>query len=76
MKQIKPLLSCEVSLDKIKLPVFASTKLDGCFTEGAKIWTEKGLMRIKDIVDNKLNIKVASYNEVTKKVEFKKVIGW
>ena len=29
MKQIKPLLSCEVPLDKIKLPVFASTKVDG-----------------------------------------------
>ena len=27
--KIKPLLSCEVPLDKIKLPVFISTKLDG-----------------------------------------------
>lgn len=29
MSSIKPLLSCEVPLDKIKLPVFVSTKLDG-----------------------------------------------
>ena len=29
MSSIKPLLSCEVPLDKIKLPVFASTKVDG-----------------------------------------------
>lgn len=28
-RSIKPLLSCEVPLDKIKLPVFVSTKLDG-----------------------------------------------
>ena len=27
--RVKPLLSCEVPLDKIKLPVFASTKVDG-----------------------------------------------
>ena len=27
--KIKPLLSCQVPLDKIKLPVFASTKVDG-----------------------------------------------
>ena len=76
MLKVKPLLSCEVSLDKINFPVYVSTKFDGCFTEGTKIWTEKGLMQIKDIVTNKLHIKVASYNEVSKKVEFKKVIGW
>ena len=29
MLKVKPLLSCEVSLDKIRLPVFISTKLDG-----------------------------------------------
>ena len=29
MSSIKPLLSCEVPLDKIRLPVFISTKLDG-----------------------------------------------
>ena len=76
MLKVKPLLSCEVPLDKINFPVYVSTKFDGCFTEGTKIWTEKGLMQIKDIVTNKLHIKVASYNEVSKKVEFKKVIGW
>ena len=76
MIKVKPLLSCEVDIDKVNFPIYVSTKFDGCFTEGTKIWTEKGLMQIKDIVNNKLNIKVASYNEVTKKVEFKKVIGW
>ena len=74
--KIKPLLSCEVNVDNINFPIYVSTKFDGCFTGGTKIWTEKGLMQIKDIVTNKLNIKVASYNEVTKKVEFKKVVGW
>lgn len=73
---MKPLLACEVDIDKINFPIYVSTKYDGCFTGGTKIWTEKGLMQIKDIVTNKLNIKVASYNEVTKKVEFKKVVGW
>ena len=73
---MKPLLACEVAIDKINFPIYVSTKFDGCFTGGTKIWTEKGLMQIKDIVTNKLNIKVASYNEATKKVEFKKVIGW
>ena len=29
MSSIKPLLSCGVPLDKIRLPVFISTKLDG-----------------------------------------------
>ena len=29
MLKVKPLLSCEVSLDKINFPVYVSTKLDG-----------------------------------------------
>ena len=29
MKQIKPLLSCEVPLDKVKFPIYISTKFDG-----------------------------------------------
>ena len=29
MKQIKPLLSCEVPLDKVNFPIYVSTKLDG-----------------------------------------------
>lgn len=29
LKQIKPLLSCEVPLDKVNFPIYVSTKLDG-----------------------------------------------
>lgn len=29
MKQIKPLLSCEMPLDKVNFPIYVSTKLDG-----------------------------------------------
>ena len=29
MLKVKPLLSCEVPLDKINFPVYVSTKLDG-----------------------------------------------
>lgn len=73
---MKPLLACEVPLDKVNFPIYVSTKYDGCFTWGTKVWTEKGLIPIGKIVDEKLNIKVASYNETSKTIEFKKITNW
>ena len=75
-KQIKPLLSCDIDLEDVNFPVYVSKKLDGCFSWGTGIWTEKGIIPIGKIVDEKLDIKVASYNEVNKIIEFKKVVNW
>ena len=57
---MKPLLACEVPLDKVNFPIYVSTKYDGCFTWGTKVWTEKGLIPIGKIVDEKLNITISS----------------
>jgi len=58
---------------KVKFPCAVQPKLDGCFTRGMRVWTEKGLLPIGVIVENKLNLKVWSYNETTGKRELKRI---
>ena len=55
----------------------AEIKKNGCFEGSTLITLEDGSQKtIKEIVDNKLEVKVLSYNESTKKLEAKKVINW
>lgn len=75
MSMKKPMLAVEVDLSKVKYPVSCTGKYDGCFTRSAKIWTEKGSIPIGDIVDKNLEVKVASFNEETGDVEFKKIVN-
>ncbi|MFX1520966.1 MAG: DNA polymerase ligase N-terminal domain-containing protein [Promethearchaeota archaeon] len=48
----------------------------GCFEFYTTIMTEKGPKRIGNIVNSKEKIKVLSYNEKTKELEWKPIIGW
>jgi hypothetical protein len=57
-------------------PCAIQPKLDGCFFRTTKIKTECGTKTIEEIVENKLNIKVLSYNEEAEKYEYKKIINW
>lgn len=52
------------------------SKTDECFRGKTLVTTEKGKMRIRDIVNNKLGIKVLSYNHNTNTLEYKPVVGW
>lgn len=48
-----------------------------CLHGTARILCEDGIERtIQDIVENKIETKVLSYNESTKQVEYKPIIGW
>ena len=47
-----------------------------CLFRDTKIETNKGRMRIADIVNKKLDVKVLSYNEKTGKVEYKKILNY
>ena len=52
-------------------------KLDGCFSgEDCVLLADGSKRKIKDIVKNREEIEVLSYNFKTKSVEPKKVIGW
>lgn len=51
-------------------------KLDGCFTYSTLIETDEGLIPIGDIVNNKMEVKVKSYNEAEDKIEYKKIVNW
>lgn len=56
---------------------FISRKVDGCFKGDTKILLEDGTYKtIKEIVDNKLPLKVLSYNEKTKQIEAKRITNW
>lgn len=73
---MKPMLAVQAELEKLKFPVLASPKLDGCFTACTRIWTDRGLVKIGDLVDQKMQVKVASFNETSGEIEFKPVVGW
>lgn len=55
---------------------FASRKINGCFVGSTRIITNKGYLRIDDIVKNKLQVKVLSYNFENKKLEYRPIINW
>ena len=47
-----------------------------CLSGSEKIFTDKGVKSIKNIVDNKLKVKALSYNEKTGKNEYKPIINY
>lgn len=77
MELKRPMLAVAIEdTSKIKYPVWASIKLDGCFSRSALVTTNKGLIPIGEIVDKRLNLKALSYNEATGKLEFKKIVNY
>ena len=60
----------------IVFPCYVQPKLDGCLHHASKILTKKGVMTLGEIVDNKLNVEVLSYNESTGESEYKPVVNW
>ena len=50
--------------------------VDECFTYDTLIQTDRGLLKIGDIVTNRLTVKVKSVNSSTHAVEWKPVINW
>jgi len=53
-----------------------NAKRAGCLTGGTRIITDKGRIRIQEIVNKRLPIKVLSYNFRTGKLEWKRVVNW
>ena len=60
----------------LKYPCYIQPKLDGCFFRTTKILTNKGTKTIEEIVENKLQVKILSYNSQTKQTEFKPIVNW
>ena len=54
----------------------ATEKIDGCLLGRTSIKTDQGDLFISDIVNNKLPVRVLSYNEELKMCEFKEVTDW
>lgn len=50
--------------------------LGKCLPGYAKIKTNRGVLRIAEIVNKKIKVKVESFNETTGLIEWKGVIGW
>lgn len=75
---LKPQLAKEFKDHKQKLdfPCISSPKLDGCLHGSSLLQTTVGQLTIKEIVDNKLQVKVKSYNHKTNEIEYKKVINY
>lgn len=76
MKATKTQLAVDIDFDKAIYPLMGFYKFDGCFSGDTKIMTSIGEIPIKDIVENKLKLKVLSYNEITREIEEKPIINW
>ena len=70
-------------LDKIvkyckngKIAMCIADEIHKCFDYNSKVTTDKGLISIGDIVTNKLNVKVKSYNKQTNTFEWKQITNW
>lgn len=48
----------------------------GCIVAGYKITTNKGELDIKDVVDNKIDCLVLSFNHKTNEAEYKKIVSY
>lgn len=53
----------------------ATEKLDGCLDEKTLLETEEGIKTIKEICESKYSGKVKTFNLVTQKEEFRKILG-
>lgn len=47
-----------------------------CFPYTEKVWTDRGLIEIGEIVEKRMDVSVYSFNLTTNKVEIKPVCGW
>lgn len=56
--------------------LIAADEIHKCFDYDTKIRTNKGILKIGDVVKTKQNISVLSYNEDTNIVEWKNVTDW
>lgn len=62
--------------EKVIYPAFSQPKLDGCVHGSSILQTDLGPKTIKEIVDNKIECKVLSYNIKTNKNEYKDISNW
>lgn len=62
---------------KINYPACISAKIDGCVDGGTLLKTKShGILSIEEMVKNKIDCKVLSFNEKTKRKEYKKVLNY
>lgn len=59
-----------------KIDMIAADEIHKCLGYDTPILTDNGYIRIGDIVTNKLDVSVYSYNEVTKQIELKPVVDY
>lgn len=59
-----------------EIDMIAFDEFHKCFEYNTPIITDKGILNIGDIVSNKLNVKVASYNEQLAKIEYKSIVNY
>jgi hypothetical protein len=67
----------EDKVDFTKDVWYASRKVDGCVSGDTLVDIEnRGLVTIREIVENKLQGRVKSYNHKAKKIEYHEITGW
>lgn len=73
---VKPVLALPVNWAKVTYPCYVQRKYDGCVYGKTLISTDKGLLKIEDIVQNRMEVNVLSYNESSQSMEYKPILNW
>lgn len=56
--------------------ILSGTEYSLCLHGSVKVWTEQGMITIKEIVDNRLSIKVWSWDFASEQFVLRPIIGW
>ena len=60
----------------LRMPEISKTDEERCLEAGVKVSTDQGRLRIGDIVNKRLPVKVKSYNLESKKIEYKEILDY
>jgi hypothetical protein len=74
-----PMLACKYvdKKDKVKFPVLVSRKIDGCLSGDTMVeFEDNQKMCLRDVFNAKPNKLIKTYNKITKKVEYKRILNY
>ena len=72
---VEPMLAKKYGDVEFSFPIYSQPKLDGCVSFDTMVDTDMGTFRIGDIVEKNIKCNVKSYNETSRKTEYKPIVA-
>lgn len=71
---MKPMLATRYYPSQTKFPCFVQPKYDGCVRGDTRIYTDAGILYIKDIVENQMKVKALSEKDGS--LVYRDIVAW